>query len=116
MSLKKVTAIFDELKLDAVEIALAWHGIRGFTVHKVKGRGEYFNSFSRDPLTPHVLLEIYTSESCAPKVARLIVEVVHADMEDEGLVSIETVDKMYWIHSKLCCEESDFDFKDTGHG
>jgi len=41
MSLKKVTAIFHELRLSNVEETLRNHFITGYTIHKTEGRGAY---------------------------------------------------------------------------
>lgn len=41
MPIKKITAIIDELQWVKVEKALEVHGVTGFTVHAVKGRGNY---------------------------------------------------------------------------
>jgi nitrogen regulatory protein PII len=113
--LKKVTAIFDELKLEEVESALFRHGVKGMTVHKVRGRGEYFNSYSRNKLTAHILVEVYTTEHIAEKVAKVIMDAAHSNMDDEGLVSIIPVDDFYWIHTKRKIEEAEFNFREAGH-
>ncbi len=114
--IKKVTAIFDELKLDSVEKALLRHGVKGLTVHKVRGRGEYFNSYGSDPLTAHILVEIYTTDRHAKRVAQVIMEAAHSNVEAEGLVSIDPINEFYWIHTKARCSEEDFGFQEVDHG
>jgi steroid 5-alpha reductase family enzyme len=44
MTIKKITAIIDEMQLDNVAKALCDHGVTGFTIHPVIGRGNYSNS------------------------------------------------------------------------
>tara|TARA_R110002072_G_scaffold53986_1_gene141952 strand:+ start:273 stop:407 length:135 start_codon:yes stop_codon:yes gene_type:complete len=44
MPIKKITAIIDELQWVKVEKALEVHGVTGFTVQAVKGRGNYSNT------------------------------------------------------------------------
>jgi nitrogen regulatory protein P-II 1 len=99
--------------LEAVEAALIGHGIRGFTVHPVKGRGAYFDAYNRDHLTTHIRLLTYTSEKNARVVAQVIMNAAHAGTDNEGLVRISPVDEVYWIHTKQCCDENDFDFHEV---
>lgn len=115
MALKMVAAIFDQLRLEAVETALIGHGVRGFTVHSVRGRGAYFNAYNRDPLTTHIRLMTYTSEKNAKAVAQVIMDAAQAGCDNEGLVRISPVDEVYWIHTGQCCEESDFDFHEVSN-
>jgi nitrogen regulatory protein P-II 1 len=113
MSLKQVSAIFNEMKLSEVEKALISHGVKGFTVHKVKGRGAYFNSYGRDHLTSHVRLLTFTSDKNAGKVAQLIMDTAHAGTDNEGLVRISPVDEVHWIHSRKRCEDNEFVFHEA---
>ena len=108
MALKKVTAIFDSLKLEAVEAALVRRGVKGFTVQEVKGRGAYFDSFNRDPLTPHTRLEVYTSEAGVAAVAEAVFEAARVGFDHDGLISVVPVEELYWINDGKRCEDSDF--------
>ena len=111
--LKKVAAILDELRLEEVEQALLMHGVKGLTVHKVRGRGAYFNSYSLDPLTAYILIEVFTAEHQAEKVARVIINAAHCNADGEGLVCITPVEDLFWIHTKKACRDSDFVFKEV---
>lgn len=115
MALKLVAAIFDQLRLEAVEAALLRHGITGFTVHSVRGRGAYFDAYNRDPLTTHIRLMTFTSERNARAVARVILDAAHTGIDNEGLVRISPVDEVYWIHTGQCCDENDFHFHEVPH-
>ncbi len=101
MAFKKVVAIFDEQRLDAVKTSLIKHGVTGFTVHEVYGRGKYFDAIDEQHLIKHIQLNIYTIAEHAEKIAKLIVETAHVNADAEGLVAIEAVDALYWIHTKL---------------
>lgn len=46
MQINKVTAIFDDFRLKDVEETLIRHGVKGFTLHPVRGRWRYFDSFN----------------------------------------------------------------------
>ena len=100
MSFKKVTAIFDQLKLVDVENALKAHSKIGFTVHSVEGKGAYVDLYNRNALSSHIQMDIYTNQDCALRVAQIIIDAAHIDSEDEGVVSISDVDMLFWIHSQ----------------
>jgi nitrogen regulatory protein P-II 1 len=110
MSFKKVVAIFDEYRLDKVKASLLKHGVTGFTVHEVYGRGNYFNAIDEDHLIKHIQLIIYTSAEHAEHIAKLIVATAHANADAEGLVAIENVDNLYWIHTQLPSSKKDHEF------
>jgi nitrogen regulatory protein P-II 1 len=63
MTIKKITAIIDEMQLGNFEKAFCDHGVTGFTIHPVTGRGNYCNTYTKDGLAIHKQLEVYTS-SC----------------------------------------------------
>ena len=44
MKINKITAIIDEMGLEEVEANLLRHGVNGYTLHPVRGRGRYFDS------------------------------------------------------------------------
>jgi len=110
MLLKKIIAIIDELQLPVVEKALSDHGITGFTVHPVKGRGHYANLFSEDGLVNHQQIEVYTSDQYAEKIAELIVDTACLDGAGQGIVAINTVDKLYGVSDKKAINPNDFNF------
>lgn len=112
MSIKKVTAIFDELRLQEVENALQQHGITGFTIHKAQGRGAYVNNYNRNQLSSHIQMDIYTSQQLAKFVAKLIISAAHVNAEGEGLVSIAPIDELYWIHTKHAVNEAEFSLRE----
>ena len=62
MNIKKVTAIINEMQLDNVANALCEHGVKGFTIHPVSGRGSYCNTYCKDGLVTHKQIEVYTHE------------------------------------------------------
>ncbi|PKH06164.1 P-II family nitrogen regulator [Moritella sp. Urea-trap-13] len=108
MSIKKVTAIFDELRLQEVENALQQHGITGFTIHKAQGRGAYVDNYNRNQLSSHIQMDIYTNQKLAKFIAKLIIRVAHVNAEGEGLVSITPIEALYWIHTKHAVDEAEF--------
>ncbi|GLQ30257.1 P-II family nitrogen regulator [Litoribrevibacter albus] len=111
MSLKKVTAIFDELRLHDVETALLDLGVAGYTVYPVKGRGKYYDHFNEGRLVPHLQMDLYTNTENAETIAKLIMNTAHVNADSEGLVCISPVDELYWIHGLRPSSEQDFDLK-----
>lgn len=72
MELKKITAIIDSLQLDRVHKALESHGITGFSIQPVKGRGKYCNTYSRDKLVEHIQIALFVDANHAYDIAELI--------------------------------------------
>jgi len=110
MKIQKVTAIFDEFRLKDVEETLIRHGVKGFTLYPVRGRGEYFDSFNKNHLIKHIQMEIYARSEHANDIAQLIVETAHINADSEGLVCIVPVNDLLWIHDKRSATDSDFQF------
>ncbi|MBL4909642.1 MAG: P-II family nitrogen regulator [Alteromonadaceae bacterium] len=110
MSIKKVTAIVSELMLDNVEQALKNHGVTGFTIHPVKGRGYYVNLYSEDGLIKHSQIEIYTSEKHAKKIVHLIMDITSIGVDGQGLIAVTSVDELYGISKQSLIDENEFNF------
>lgn len=111
MIINKVTAIFDDLRLKEVESALKQHGVKGFTLLPVHGRGYYFDSFNENHLIKHIQMEIYTKADHAKAIAQLIVDTAHVDADSEGLVCIVPVNDLLWIRDKRSASGDDFQFR-----
>lgn len=112
MKIRKITAVFDEFRLEDVKNKLILHGVTGFTLFAVRGRGYYFDSFNENHLIRHIEMEVYVDANQAESIAKLIVDTAHVDADGEGLVCITPVDHLYWIHDKRAATESDFKFRE----
>ena len=110
MTIKKITAIIDELLLESVEKKLGAHGVIGFTIHPVKGRGVYSNTFTKSKLVNHSQIELYTSEANASSIAKLIMQTADIGGESEGLVAINSVEELYWINGQKPATNEEFKF------
>ena len=108
MKINKITAIFDEYRLKDVEDVLLKHSVTGFTLYPVSGRGYYFDSYNKNHLVKHIKMEIYINADNVQDIAKLIVDTAHVNAQGEGLVSIDHVQELIWIHEKRCAEVSDF--------
>jgi len=100
MSYRKVTAIIQRDVLEKVERKLLEMGIRGISVTRAKGYGEYRNFYSRDWMVSHARIEIFVDETKADAIARAIMEVAHVGLEGDGIVAILPVEKLYRIRTR----------------
>ncbi len=99
MNLRKVTAIFRSERLEEVEKRLQEAGVKGLSVTKVKGYGEYANFFAHDWMVTHARIEIFTDATAAERLAKIIVEAAHGGGEGDGFVAILPVEKVYRIRT-----------------
>jgi len=106
MEINAVIAIIRTDALDQVQTCLRELGIEGISISQVKGYGEYEDFYSRDHMTVHVRLEIFTNAARAEKIAACIMQAAHAGQPDDGIVTILPVNKFYRIRTQ---SEVDFD-------
>ena len=95
MELALVVAVTRVLSLEAVEKGLRKVGVRGITVTRVRGWGEYSNTFAEDAKLEELRIDIFVERERAEEVARVIVEACHTGMAGDGIVAILPVDKVY---------------------
>ena len=100
MSLKYVVAIIRPDVLDALEAKLGILHIRGLTVSKVKGFGEYVDFLAKSHLTEHIKIEIFIEESKVEAVATAIMDIAHSDVPGAGIVAIMPVEKFFHIRTQ----------------
>lgn len=100
MNYRKVTAIFRLDLLDKVEKKLQELGVKGLSVSKVKGYGEYADFYAKDWLTTHARMELFLDEKEAETTAQAIMDAASLDMEGDGIVAILPVEKLYRIRTK----------------
>lgn len=100
MGFKYVVAIIRGSVLEALEARLASLGVRGLTVSKVRGQGEYMDVLAKDHLVGHMKIEIFVGESNAEAVIDAIVEVAHSDVPGAGVVAVMPVEKFLHIRTR----------------
>ena len=100
MSLKYVVAITRPDVLAALEAQLANLHVRGITVTKVKGFGEYIDFLSKNHLTEHIKIEIFVDESMADAVINAILDAAHSDVPGAGIVAVLPVEKFFHIRTR----------------
>ncbi len=100
MNYRKITAIFRFELLDKVEHKLQELGVKGLSLSKVKGYGEYADFYAKDWLTNHARIELFLEEKDAEVTAQAIMDAASLDMEGDGIVAILPVEKLYRIRTK----------------
>lgn len=102
MEFRKVTAIIQPAVLEKVERKLQEIGIRGISVTKVKGYGEYANFFSRDWMgsVTHARIEIFTEKAKAESIVQAILEEAHQGLPGDGIVAVVPVERVYRIRTR----------------
>lgn len=102
MKFYNITAIVRNTRLQAVEQRLQEANVRGITVTKAKGYGEYKNFFATDWMVAHSRIEIFTCR--AEEVASVIVEAAHTGQKGDGVVAVMPTERVIRIREK--CELS----------
>ncbi|MHC1698682.1 MAG: P-II family nitrogen regulator [Geobacteraceae bacterium] len=100
MQLKKIVAIIRNRFLVEVEGRLVEMRVKGISVTKVKGYGEYTNFFNPNWLVTHSQIEIFTEEARVDEIAAAIMEVANTGQEGDGILAVIPVSKLYRIRTK----------------
>lgn len=100
MKFRKVTAIIQTTMLETVERALQEAGVKGISVTRVKGFGEYANFYAQDGMVSHARIEIFTSAEKAGRIADAIMDAAHTGVPGDGIVAILPVEHLMRIRSK----------------
>jgi len=100
MKYRKITAIIDPFKLQAVEEQLKQFNIPGISVSKVQGYGEAPNFFNSDWTSPNARIEIFIEESKAQEVAQAIIDTAHTGNQGDGIVAILPVEALFRIRTR----------------
>ncbi len=96
----KVTAIIRCEVLEEVERIIVAIGVQGISVTQVKGYGEYADFYSRDCMTTHARVEIFTSAKRADDIAQAIMNAAHSGVEGDGIVAVLPVKSLYRIRNR----------------
>ena len=100
MELKKIVAIVRNRVLGDVEDRLVSMRVKGISVTRVKGYGEYTTFMHPDWRFTHARIEIYTEQSTVDLIVEAILESAHGGVPGDGIVAITPVEKLYRIRSK----------------
>ncbi|OFZ67823.1 MAG: hypothetical protein A2V79_03300 [Betaproteobacteria bacterium RBG_16_56_24] len=107
MDFRKVTAIIRCDALQKVEQRLQGMGVLGISVTHVKGYGEYENFYSRDWLTTHARVEIFTPARRADEIVQSIMDASSSGVAGDGIVAVLPVEKIYKIRQRAEVQPDD---------
>ncbi len=100
MELKQIVAIVRTESLEKVEGRLVDMRVRGISVSKVKGFGEFAAFMNPNWFVPHARIEIFTEESRVREIVDAIMQEAHTSMPGDGIVAVLPVEKLYRIRTK----------------
>lgn len=99
MEFRKVTAIIRGSVLERVEARLMELGVKGISVTRVIGYGEYANFLNPDWLVTHARIEIFTSKARADEIVAAIMETAHVGLPGDGIIAVLPVEKLFRIRT-----------------
>ncbi len=99
-SFKRVTAIVNTHTVVRVEKRLRELNVPGMTVSEIKGYGAHKNFFHRDLMDVFARLQIYLPEDRVDEIVQAVLETASTGLEDDGIIAITPVEKMYRIYDK----------------
>ena len=97
MEFSAVIAIIRRETLEKVERKLQEIGVRGISVSKVKGYGEYHNFFSPDGMVESVRLEIFTRKERVDAITAGVMEAAHTGSPGDGVVVVYPIEHFFNI-------------------
>jgi nitrogen regulatory protein P-II 1 len=100
MELLKIIAIVRNQALEKVEGKLIDMRVKGLSVTRVKGYGEYANFFNPDWMVSHTRIEIFIDKARVEEVVSAIMDIAHTGMPGDGVVAVLPVEKLYRIRTK----------------
>lgn len=100
MEYKKINAIIRSTALEEVENKLKEMGVKGISVSRIKGYGEYANFFNHHWYVEHARIEIFTEHKRADEIASIIIDTAHTGGKGDGIVAILPLDKLFRIRTK----------------
>jgi nitrogen regulatory protein P-II 1 len=100
MILKNIVAIVRTQVLGDVEDKLVDMRVKGISVTRVKGYGEFDTFINPDWIFTHARIEIYAELSMVDMIVETILKTAHAGVPGDGIVAVSPVEKLYRIRSK----------------
>jgi len=104
MEFRKITAIVRNGLLNKVEERLRTIGVKGISVTRVKGFGDYANFFRNDLHSSHARIEIFTSKEEVKKIVDAIMDYAHTGYPGDGIIAILPVEEIFRIKDRSTAE------------
>lgn len=107
MQFRTVIAIVRSSALEAVEQALVQAGVKGVSVTSVKGYGEYRDFFSRDTMTEHVRLEVFTHRLRVDQIVDAVCAAASTGGKGDGVIAVLPMESVYRIRDHAVADPND---------
>jgi len=88
MELKRIVAIVRAQVLGDVEDRLLDMRVKGISVTRVKGYGEYDTFINADWIFTHARIEIYAEILMVDTIVEAIIDTAHAGLPGDGIVAV----------------------------
>ena len=99
MDVVLIVAIVRSVSLEEAERTLQRLGVRGITVSKAKGYGEYANFFSHDHLTDQVKIEVFVPRQRSQAVVDGLLKATHTGTPGDGIVAVVPVEAVVSVRT-----------------
>jgi len=99
MELKRIVAIVRTAVLEQVEDRLKQIGVKGVSISRVKGYGEYANLSKADWMCTNARIEVFVQAEDADAVIDTILQTAHSGSPGDGLVALMPVERLYRIRT-----------------
>lgn len=100
MHFKKITAVVRTSVAEGVEGTLRRMRVKGVSVSRVKGFGEYASLFTGDWLCEHVRIELYAAGNEVDPIVEAIMESAHTGLAGDGMIAVTPVETIYRIKTR----------------
>jgi nitrogen regulatory protein P-II 1 len=97
MGEKRVTAIIRTDVVDEIETRLRRLGVRGITVTRVEGYGEYTKFWTPESESSHLQIDIFTDEDHAQAIVDTILSTARGGAAGDGIVAVSPVDTFHRV-------------------
>ncbi|WP_242392375.1 P-II family nitrogen regulator [Anaeromyxobacter oryzisoli] len=103
----RVTAFVRIERLSTVERALQAMDVRGVSVSRVKGYGEYVDFFANDWMGQHARIEVVTGSARAAAVVDAILAAASTGTPGDGILTVTPLESVWRIRTRRGAEAAD---------
>lgn len=100
MSTKYVVAIVREDALEQIQQRLSLLQVRGLSVSKVRGVGEYRDFFSLSQMTEHLQIQIFVDASKVDAVVAAVLDAADSDLPGAGIIAVLPVEQFLHVRTR----------------
>lgn len=97
MDYRKITAIINASRIQAVEEALKHEETIEVAITRIKGYGDDKNFFSPEWTSTRARVEVFATATHAAQIAHAIMGAAHEGLESDGIVAVLPLKTLYKI-------------------